>query len=520
MGERVHRSIMNIKVGMLFYVLSLFLAFFSRKIFLDCLGAEFIGLTGMLKNIMSYLSVAELGVGTSIIVFLYKPLQEENYEKINEVMSMLAFLYRCIGFVIGGIGIAVSIFFPWWFCNLNTNLSLVYFAFYSFLASSMVGYIFNYRQLLVTANQKQYLVSIYLQSIGFAQSITQIFLAYYYRNLYLWVFVGLVFSIIGCIAFNYRIRQIYPWLQIDLSEGWKNLKKYPEVLIKTKHVFWQKIKDMLLFRSDELLIGIFVSIPTIALYGNYTIITNKLNYLVNIFSEGLAAGVGNIIAEGNKHNIMKVYWELTAFRFGILGLVIIPLLILIQPFIGIWLGSEYQLSEIIVNLLILHVFFRLQCGNLYSFISAYGLYDDVWAAWTEFAINIILTLSLAPIFGIVGILISKIISFALFTVFWKPYYIFSNAFKLSVWIFWQKMFPYYSVFVLIALLSLLAKNHFAKIYADALYKQIMFGILVLIPLQLLYFYLLFIFTDGMKYLIARKPHIYAIVSKFNIVKQH
>ena len=62
MGERVHRSVMNIKVGIFFYVISLFLAFFSRKIFLDCLGAEFIGLTGMLMNIMSFLSVAELGI--------------------------------------------------------------------------------------------------------------------------------------------------------------------------------------------------------------------------------------------------------------------------------------------------------------------------------------------------------------------------------------------------------------------------------------------------------------------------
>lgn len=506
---------MNIKVGMLFYILSLFLAFFSRKVFLDCLGTEFIGLTGMLMNIMSYLSVAELGVGTSIIVFLYKPLEEDNHEKINEVMSMLAFLYRCIGFVIGGLGAIVSIFFPWWFSNLNTNLFLIYIAFYSFLASSMVDYIFNYRQLLVTANQKQYLVSAYFQTIGFAQSIIQILLAYYYRNLYLWVIVGLVFSIIGCIVFNRRIREIYPWLQIDLSKGRSNLKKFPEVLTKTRHVFWQKIKDMLLFRSDELLIGIFVSIPTIALYGNYTIITNKLNYLVNIFSEGLAAGVGNIVASGNKHNIMKVYWELTAFRFVILGLVIFPPLILIQPFISIWLGPQYQLSEIIVNLLILHIFFRLQCGNLYSFMSAYGLYDDVWAAWTEFAINIILTLSLAPVFGIVGILIGKIVSFALITVFWKPYYIFSNAFNLSVWFFWKKMFPFYSVFVLIAVLLLIAKYHFADIYAYAFYKQMIYGISVLIPLQLLYFYLLFLFTDGMKYLVARKPRLYAIVNKFN-----
>ena len=94
---------MNIKVGMLFYVLSLFLAFFSRKIFLDCLGAEFIGLTGMLMNIMSFLSVAEFGIGISIAYFLYKPLQENNHKKINEVMSILAYLYRYIGFIIGGI---------------------------------------------------------------------------------------------------------------------------------------------------------------------------------------------------------------------------------------------------------------------------------------------------------------------------------------------------------------------------------------------------------------------------------
>lgn len=100
---------MNIKVGMFFYVLTLFLAFFSRKIFLDCLGAEFIGLTGMLMNIMSFLSVAELGIGTSIIYFLYKPLQEDNHEKINEVMSMLAYLYRCIGLIIGAGGLLVSL---------------------------------------------------------------------------------------------------------------------------------------------------------------------------------------------------------------------------------------------------------------------------------------------------------------------------------------------------------------------------------------------------------------------------
>ena len=322
MSERVHRSLMNIKVGMIFYILSLFLAFFSRRVFLDCLGAEFIGLTGMLMNIMSFLSVAELGIGTSIVYFLYKPLQEDNHDKINEVVSMLAFLYRCIGAVIGIAGIIISLFFPWWFNHLTTGLSLVYFAFYSFLASSVSGYIFNYKQLLVSANQKQYLVSAYFQTIGIVRSLTQILLAYYYRNLWLWVVVGLVFTIIGIIIFNYRIQKLYPWLNVNLREGRKNLKKYPEILKKTRQIVIFKIKNFILYKSDEILVGAFVSVVKVAFYGNYTMIINKFLYLVNILSDGLSAGVGNLIAEGNEKNIMKVYWEMTAARFFILGIII------------------------------------------------------------------------------------------------------------------------------------------------------------------------------------------------------
>ena len=311
---------MNIKVGMLFYVLSLFIAFFSRKVFLDCLGAEFIGLTGMLMNIMSFLSVAELGIGTSIVYFLYKPLQENNQEKINEIMSMLAYLYRCIGFIIMGIGILVSLFFPWWFGNLNISLFLVYFAFYAFLASSAAGYIFNYKQLLVGANQKQYLVNAYFQTISIVQSVIQILLAYYYRDLYLWVAVGLIFTIIGITVFNIRIRQLYPWLRINLKEGKENLKKYPEVLQKTRQIFVQRIKDFILYRSDEILVGTFVSVVQVAFYGNYTIITNKLIFLVNILSNGMNAGIGNLVAEGNEHNTMKVFWELLTIRHFAAGL--------------------------------------------------------------------------------------------------------------------------------------------------------------------------------------------------------
>jgi len=516
MGERVHRSVMNIKVGMLFYVLSLFLAFFSRKVFLDCLGAEFIGLTGMLMNIMSFLSVAELGIGTSIVYFLYKPLQEDNHEKINEVMSMLAFLYRCIGFIIGSCGIIVSLFFPWWFGHLGTGLPLVYFAFYSFLASSVAGYVFNYKQLLVSANQKQYLVNAYFQTIAIVQSLTQILLAWYYHNLWLWVAVGLVFTIIGIIVFNIRIRQLYPWLRVNLREGRRDMKKYPEVLRKTRQIFVQKIKDFILYRSDELLVGTFVSVVQVTFYGNYTMIFNKLKFLVNILSDGLNAGVGNLLAEGNEQNTMKVFWELTAIRYFILGIIIFPLLLFIQPFIMVWLGAEYQLSQTIVYLLIFYLFIYLQNAAVQIFIGASGLYSDIWAAWTELIANISITLLLAPFYGIVGILLGKILSMFFISVFWKPYYLFSKGFHIKTSVFWKGMTPFYLIFTFFTISAILLKRSIVDAYVDSLLTLIVYGTAIAIPLFLLYFLLLFQFTKGMKSFIARKPVLYSFIKRITI----
>ena len=516
MSERVHRSVMNIKVGMFFYILTLFLAFFSRKIFLDCLGTEFIGLTGMLMNIMGYLSVAELGIGTSIVYFLYKPLQEDNHEKINDVISMLAFLYRCIGgFILIG-GIIISLFFPWWFGKLTIGLPLVYFAFYSFLASSAAGYIFNYKQLLVSANQKQYLVNGYFQTIGIVQSLTQILLAWYYRNLWLWVIVGLIFTIIGIFVFNIRIRQLYPWLDVNLTKGRQNLKKYPEVLKKTRQIFVQKIKDLILFRSDEILVGSFVSVIHVALYGNYTIVTSKLNFLVNILSEGLNAGVGNLIAEGNDNNIMKVFWEMTAARYLILGIVIFPLILFLQSFVACWFGKQYMLSNIVVYLIILNIFLMLHNGTVLIFIGAKGMFSDIWAAWTEFLLNISITLLLAPHFGIVGILLGKIVSIAFSGIIWKPYFLFKSGFHKSVRVFWKGMIPYYIAFFLFVGISIATNIWIVIPYVDSIFSLIFIGIAVVTPLILLYFIALFQLTKGMKYFVARKPILYKIMSKIEI----
>ena len=153
--SRVKKSLLNARVNLIFYFLTLILSFFSRKIFLDTLGADFVGLTGTLQNLLGFLNLAELGIYTAIGYVLYKPLFEHDETKISEIVSVLGYLYKWVGFIILGAGIVLACFLPLIFPNTEFELGIIFFAYFSFLASSLIGYIANYKQTLLGADQKK-----------------------------------------------------------------------------------------------------------------------------------------------------------------------------------------------------------------------------------------------------------------------------------------------------------------------------------------------------------------------------
>lgn len=511
MSTRTHKSVRNIKVGLYFYVISLILTFISRKIFLNQLGDDFIGLVGTLNSILNLLNLAELGIGSSVSFFLYSPLQKKNRDKINEIISVLGFLYHKIGIVLLSIGGVVSLFFPFIFRNTEMSMGIIYFSFYAFLLSSVIGYFINYRQVLLTADQKNYVVTGYLQTANILKTILQIVLAYYFKNLFVWVSIEFIFASSSYIILNFKIKKTYPWLESKAKmKGQILLNQYPDILKKTKQIFIQKFKDFFLNKSDEILVFAFLSLKMVAFYGNYMIIINKLIYLVNIVSDGMGAGVGNLVAENNHKNTLKVFWELTAFRFIIVGIIIFGLLLFMQPFISLWLGKEYLLSDMILYLLLINIFIFLSRGVVQMYIHAYGLYSDVWASWAELLTNIVITLIAGYYLGISGILLGKIISVSGIALIWKPFYLFKNGIKLEVGTYWKGMIPFYTVFTVFILMTLPIKYYFVDAYATNFFKLVICVLLVMIPLLLLYILVLYKFTTGMKYFVVRFP----LVSKF------
>lgn len=445
MGERVHKSLLNAEVNLLFYFLSLFLTFFSRKIFLDNLGAEFIGLTGTLSNILGYLNLSELGISACIGYFLFKPLQTNNRKEIQDILSLLGYLYKWIGIIIFVAAVIVSLFFPLIFSNAGLGLSIIYFAFYSFLGSSLIGYFINYRQILLGADQKNYLVAIYYQSANLVKLGFQIYLAYHYKNFYIWVAVEFLFGIWGCIILNWKINKEYPWLKVDKQQGRQLLNQYPEIITKTKQVFIHKIKDFVLVKSDELFIFLFVSLKMVAYYGNYMIIISKLISVFSAVTGSVGASVGNLVAEGDKERMLKVFWEYTTIQHTIAATLAFSLYAFLEPFISHWLGCEYIMDNRILILLVIYIYITNSRISIDAFNYAHGLYADVWAAWTELIINVGVTIICGLKWGIIGILIGKLSSLIPIIVIWKPYYLFTSGFKRRVKDYWNGVIRNYTI---------------------------------------------------------------------------
>lgn len=436
MSERVSKSIKNAEVNLIFYFLALFFSFFSRKIFLECLGAEFIGLNGTLSNILGYLNLAELGIGGSVGYLLFKPLQQRNRDDISEILSVFGYLYNWIGSIILATGFLISLCFPFIFSDTHLGLGIVYFSFYSILGSALIGYFINYRQILLSADQKDYLVAIYTQSASIVKTLLQIYLAYCYKNLYLWVTVEFLFGIIACIILNWKIYKEYPWLKTDKGKGRALLKKYPSILTYTRQIFIHKIKDFILYKSDELFIFLFVSLKMVALYGNYTLIATRTGQLFSSVLGSIQASIGNLVAEGDKEKIIKVFWELTTIRHFVAGFLCFSIYHYIEPFICLWLGPEYLLSQNILTLLVISIYIGTSRGSVDMFNATHGLFADTWSAWAELFMNVTMTLIGGNLWGISGILLSKVITTSLIGLIWKPYYLFHSGFHLPYLKYW------------------------------------------------------------------------------------
>lgn len=427
---------LNAKVNLAFYFVSLLLAFFSRRIFLRCLGEDFIGFTGTVSNLLGFLNLAELGVASAVGYVLYKPLYDHNKPELINIISVFGYIYRKIGFLILGSGIVLSLFLPLIYKNAGIDMGVVYLAFYSFLTTSLIGYFANYKQTLLAADQKNYLVTAYFQTASVIRILIQMAVASYTGNYVLWILIELTFGILHSLILNWKINKVYPWLKSDIRKGKELLKEYRKILTYTKQLFIHKIASFIQFQTNPFIIYAFTNLASVAAYGNYIMIINSLLTCVNKFLGSTEAAIGNLVASGDMKKILGVFRELTAIRYFIAGCEVFGIAVFSREFISLWVGKEFLLSDITVGLMIAFLFIMQTRGTNDQFLYAYGLFADVWAAIAEMTVSLAGALVLGYFYGLPGVISGGVMGMLLIVCIWKPIYLYTKGFKNSLWRYW------------------------------------------------------------------------------------
>lgn len=440
--SRVSQGIKNTKVSFLFYFVLLVLAFFSRKIFIEYLGVEIVGLNSSIISILDILNLSELGIGTAIAASLYKPLYDKSYQKINDIVSILGYFYRIIGYVVIGLGAILLLCLPFIFEGKGVSMIWVYTAFSAFFVSNMVSFFISYQQTLLTADQKYYEIIFATNLLVMLKIVIQIIMLKYLDFGYIsWLIAEIIYSFILGFWLVFRTRRLYGWIDISVKRGKQIKGQYPDVYTTSKQVIPHRVSAVALAQTDYIVIIMLTSLESVTLYTNYALLMSKSIMLVSTTFNGLMAGVGNLITQGNIVSIKQLFWEFNTILIIVATVFAIGLYYISSPFVGLWLGGEYILDNWIVLLLSINVFMAIMRLTLIYFTNGYSLFKDTWAAYCEVSLNVILSFLLGFYWGIAGVMTATTISVS-FIMIWKPYFFYREIFKQRVWWYWLEISKY------------------------------------------------------------------------------
>ena len=282
-------------------------------------------------------------------------------------------------------------------------------------------------------------------------------------------------AVVSSVILNRTLKKEYPWLCPVTEKGKVLQKDYPGIIRKTKQVFFHKMGTFVLSQTSPLVIYAYASLTLVAIYGNYMLIVTAVTSLINALSNGINAGVGNLVAEGDKKKIKLVFWQLTTFRMWVASVVCFGIYMLGHSFIRLWVGGEFLIPQSAFVVLLITTFIQLTRVND-IFIAAYGLYQDVWAPAVEASLNLGFSVLLGYYYGLTGILGGVLISLLTIICIWKPYFLYWKGFEESVWeyvwLYLKKIFLLLLAFVVVVRICF----HFMDLSADTYLQWLAYAI--------------------------------------------
>lgn len=419
-NSRTRNSALTMFLSGVRQILTILLTFVSRTVFIHTLGADYLGLNGLFSNILSLLALSELGIGSAISFYLYKPIADKDIHRIRVLMNFYKTCYRIVGLSILGIGMCLVPFLPK-LVNLEqqvpVNLYLVYFLYLLNTASSYL--FFAYKQAIVTANQEQYKIEKINIVFTFVNCAADIVILLLFHNYIVYLFLKFLLVLVKNLIIALIIDREYPYLQGKETE---------KITKEEIHIFLKDIFSVSLFRigstlfnsTDNIIISMLLGTVVVGYYSNYYMIISQITIVIGILTRSFVAGIGNVIAKETKEKQYIIFKQLDFAVFFVTTFCTACLFQLLNSFVKLWIAgvdSAYLLSQTVVLFLCLSFFLDSTTQILNSFREGSGNFKTGRTLQIMGGIvNIFLSIVLGKAYGLEGIFAATIIGKLFITV--------------------------------------------------------------------------------------------------------
>lgn len=498
-SERKKSSFKNMITAVSSNVLTIIVGLVAQAVFIKILGSEYLGLNGLFSNVISMLGIVELGMGSAIIYNMYKPIAENDHEKIKSLMHFYKKSYLIITLIISIIGIMIIPFIKYIVdiesVTVDVNVYLVYIL---FLLETICSYILSYKRSMLYADQKEYITNIIHMGYTIIVNTMQLTFLYFTHDYYLYLIIKVIMRLVENIVISSYVNRRYSYL-LDNNVTKLDSKTEKDIFQKIKALFFHKIGGFIVSGTDNIIISKYLGLVTVGLYSNYYMIINAVQTVINHIIQATRASVGNLLVTESKTKQFDIFNKIRFVNFWISCFSSICIFIIMDSFITIWIGYKFVLPTKVLLVLVINFFIVSSRSTYGAFKEAAGIfYEDRFVPIIESLLNIVLSIIFVKKFGLMGVFMGTVASGLVLWCYSYPKYVYKNLFGRSYYDYIKETIYYLIVFVLIAGFSY---SLAILISFENVYLQFISNVLIALIVPNVIMLLLFSKDENFKYFI-------------------
>lgn len=451
--SRTENTVKNFYFNLVTQILSLFLGFWGRAIFIKTLGSDILGLNSLYGEILSMLSLTDLGLGLAARYSLYKPLAENDSKKIAALITYYKKIYHGIALTILGIGLGIIPFLHH-IINSVDPIQGMYLYYIIFLSNTVCSYLVAYKALVITADQKGYIIARYGAILNTIKTICQVISLVLWHNYYIYLLLAVIATLLQNIIVSRITEKRYPFIK---RKGVLKEEEKKSLFNNITSVFIYKMASVVFTSTDNTLISIICGLHYVGLYANYKLISYYLEVIISLVFGACSASIGNLMVKEGAEERYIVFDALQTLC-QILSVIILGCFYnLVNDFIICWISAEYLVDHSTLICIAINLYMVIVLKPTISFREATGLYSKTkYFMIAASAENLVLSIILGLRWGMAGIFLASAIA-RLTTYFWyEPKLLYSAFFNKEVFCY------YFNLFInLLATLTACCSTHVA-----------------------------------------------------------